>query len=136
MHAFIDGPRMKPTEGKTWYDQKPKHLIPLGDAMWPDAVKEDIAQQFKRIGVEDPMRQKLVEPLAIAFGGEWGDGKYKLAKVDWGMVMDYFRWEASAWDRDSEEKTAAHRALISDIKAKYGGFPFNHHNTYTDGKGL
>lgn len=136
IHQFTDEPVTgKPVEGKRWYDRRPKHLSTLGDAMWPEAVKEDIAQQFIRIGVEDPYRQKLVEPFAIEFGGENDDGAYKLENVNWELCMDYFRWEASAWDRDTDEKDKAHKALVAEIRAKYGRM-FNHHNTYSDGEGL
>lgn len=62
IHEVTDTPR----EGDPWGDLRPKHLNTLGEAMWPDAVKEEIAQQFRRIGVEDPYRQKLVEPFATS----------------------------------------------------------------------
>ncbi|MEE4377804.1 MAG: hypothetical protein V2J55_09885, partial [Candidatus Competibacteraceae bacterium] len=74
-------------------------LNPLGDVLWPQDVKNKIHDIFKAIGVADPWRQKLVEPYAIVFGGRDNDGSYDLADVDWEMVVDYFRWEASAWTR-------------------------------------
>ena len=37
-------------------------LIPLGETDWPDHVKKEICDFFREAGVEDPMKQKLVEP--------------------------------------------------------------------------
>ena len=112
LHEFTNDP----PEGDPWGRKRPKHLITLGETPWPDAVKEDIAKSFKQIGVEDPLQQKLVEPHARAFGGKDNDGAYDLSGVDWAMVMDYFRWEAAAWDRDTDEKTAALDIMIAQIK--------------------
>ena len=112
---------------------KPKHLSPLGETMWPEWVKGAIAERFRAIGVEDPLRQKLVEPFALAFGGKNADGAYDLDRVDWQKVVDYFTWEASAWGIDSDEKEKAHRVLVDQMKAKWGGV-FNHQVVYSDGK--
>jgi hypothetical protein len=117
------------------FDQKrrPKHLSPLGETTWPEWVKGVIVERFHAIGVEDPLRQKLVEPFALAFGGRNNDGAYDLARVDWQKVVHYFTWEASTWGIDSDEKEAAHQALNAKMKAKWGG-AFNHQVVYSDGK--
>jgi hypothetical protein len=119
-----------PPKDDPWEEARPKHLIALGEADWPKAVKDDIARQFKRIGVENPYRQKLVEPFAYVFGGKSDDGAYDLSSVNWEMVIDYFRWESAAWDRGVDEaKTQSLDVMIAEIKTKYGGM-FNHQMVY------
>ncbi|MFZ5572032.1 MAG: hypothetical protein ACOZF0_16655 [Thermodesulfobacteriota bacterium] len=122
-----------PDAGEDSFFMKPKHLVTLGEVAWPEWVKEDIAQQFRRIGIQDPYKQKLVEPFAMAFGGRNNDGAYDLSRVKWEMVVDYFRWESAAWDRDTPEKEKALKLMIAEIKAKYGGM-FNHQMVYDDRK--
>jgi hypothetical protein len=114
------------------FDEKPKHLSTLGEVAWPEGVKKVIAGLFSAIGVEDPYRQKLVEPYALAFDGRNNDGDYDLEDVNWEMLIDYFRWEASAWSRNSDGDEQ-HDALVQEIKDKWGGM-FNHQFVYSDGK--
>ena len=115
------------------FDERPKHLWTLGRAPWPKGVKQQIARLFKAIGIVNPMRQKLVEPHALAFGGHDSVDGFDLSDVNWELVVDYFTWEASAWGRDSASKDKAHRALNEQMDEKYGA-PFNHQIVYTDGK--
>lgn len=114
---------------------RPEHLITLGDTLWPEPVKLKIAQTFKDIGVENPMRQKLVEPYCRGFGGHDNYGEYDLENVNWEYLVDYFIWEASAWMADTEEDVKKHYKLVDKMKAKWGG-PFSHYAAYQDGKGF
>lgn len=114
--------------------ERPKHLVPLGDSLWPEGIKNTVNRIFKKIGVEDPMRQKLVEPFARVFGGRERDGISDLEDVNWDKVVDYFRWEASAWTRlRSKENELAHDKLIDEIWERWGGC-FSHQMVYSDGK--
>lgn len=111
---------------------KPSHLSPVGETLWPDYVKKEISRLFKEIGVEDPLKQKLVEPFALAFGGNDNDGAYDLENVNWEMVMDYFKWESSAWT--AVDRREAHMALTKEIIDRWGGLPCNHEQAYSDWK--
>lgn len=63
--------------------RKPASLVPLEDAPWPGGVKDKTSQVFKNIGIENPLKQKLVEPKAHVFGG-WDREmkKYNLSGVN------------------------------------------------------
>ncbi|MBN1625288.1 MAG: hypothetical protein JW944_02085 [Deltaproteobacteria bacterium] len=82
-------------DGRKLFYNMPENLIPLGETEWPETVKGMIEEIFRQIGIEQPLRQKLVEPYACAFGGIKGSsGECKLGKVNWDQLVDYFRWEA------------------------------------------
>lgn len=131
MHLFFsDLPREHPK-------YKPNHLTPLGDTPWPEDVKAKIVEYFKAIGIQDPLRQKLVEPYALAFGGRDEDGRYLLDFVDWHKLVDYFQWEANEWlanhQLNNNIEEAYERALKLQQKAlgKYGGY-YSHYFVYGD----
>lgn len=118
--CFFDGQLDK---GK-WGGKKPDHLMTLGSTQWPDEVKHEIVEIFKGIGVVSPLKQKLVEPYAIVFGGRRKEGESGLSGVNWEMVVDYFTWEAAAMtDRKQSEK------LQDEAEKKYGGI-FSHYAVY------
>ncbi|WP_291328434.1 hypothetical protein [Desulfovibrio sp. UCD-KL4C] len=74
---------------KKGQDNKFQDLIPLGDTNWPENVKKEICDFFKDAGVDDPMKQKLVEPALEGFRRkENGD------EIDWEDVVAYFKYEA------------------------------------------
>lgn len=106
---------------------KPRHLVPLGDAQWPKDVIEHIEAVFKAIGIEDPRRQKLIEPYARVFNGVVdGSGEYKLDAVNWQIVKDYFAWEAAAWTDPARAKALQEKAREDH------GFIFSHHGVYAN----
>lgn len=70
-------------------DPSSVRLVPLGEADWPDWVKEEIASFFERAGVEDPLRRKLVEPDLAGLRREMAGGG-----VDWDHVVAYYKYEA------------------------------------------
>lgn len=116
IHAFRDGAQNE------WEGKKPDQLIPLGQSAWPDEIKQRIAEIFKAVGCPDPLRQKLVEPRARVFGGR--RDRVDLSKVNWGLAIDYFTWEAASMtDRKKAE------ALQKKAKKKYGGI-FSHYRVY------
>lgn len=121
-HCFFDGK----LADNVWGGEKPKHLIPLGQSLWPDEVKNQIVEIFKAIGVADPLRQKLVEPFAIVFGGKHREKESDLSEVNWGMVIDYFTWEAAAMTDPDKS-----RRLQNKAEKKYGGI-FSHYIVYED----
>jgi len=142
VNGLSSRPRLKlhevtdtPIKGDPWRTRRPKNVIPLGETIWPDEVKKRIAQVFIKIGVEDPYRQKLVEPYAKVFGGKDDDGAYDLKAVDWIKLVDYFTWEAAAWDNDTPAKEKALLSMVANIRKKYGGM-FNHQQVYHDGMGI
>ena len=73
------------------------NLVQLKDAPWPEDVKAKIVESYKAIGIESPLRQKLVDPFCKHFGGLEIDGNNVLDFVNWFKVVDYFEWEATAW---------------------------------------
>jgi len=111
-----------------------EHLIPLGETKWPEPVKDRVADIFKEIGIKYPLKQKLVEPFACAFGGIKDDsGDYKLDSVNWEYVVDYFRWEAQAIsekDAGNESHLRA-RELQEQALKKYGSI-FHHYLVYAN----
>ncbi|MBT8762473.1 hypothetical protein KFV02_00815 [Desulfohalobiaceae bacterium Ax17] len=109
---------------------QPKHLIPLGEADWPEDVKNKIAEIFKKIGVPDPMKQKLVEPYARGFKGKVGKSKeYNFEEVNWEIVVYYFKWEAACWIGDYDE---ADRIKEEYYKKDFEYDPFWHYGVYGD----
>ncbi len=73
----------------------PHYLTTLAEAPWPDDVKAAIVKEYSPF-IEDPMRQIVVEPAAIAFGGKEVKGEWDFSAVDWDAVKDYYRWEVAA----------------------------------------
>jgi len=110
-------------DGRKLFYHMPEHLIPLGDTTWPDQAKDKIVKIFQEIGIEQPLRQKLVEPFAFAFGGvKDSSGGCILDKVNWEYLVDYFRWEAqtiSSQDDDDEFERKA-KELQEQACKKYG----------------
>lgn len=64
-------------------------LVPLGETDWPEEVKREISAFFKKVGVADPYKQKLVEPSLSGFKLRGADGG-----IDWEDVVAYFKYEA------------------------------------------
>lgn len=120
-HCFTDAPL---AEGK-YGGERPKHLVPLGQAGWPAEVVNKIVELFKAIDLQDPERQKLVEPYAVVFGGRCDDGMSDLSKVNWEKVVDYFTWEAAEHGEDVELADK----LQGEARKKYGGI-FMHYPVY------
>jgi len=111
-----------------------EHLVPLGETSWPVPVKDKIADIFKEIGIEYPLKQKLVEPFACAFGGiKDNSGDYKFDKVNWEYLVDYFRWEALAMsqENDNDEFHIKARELQEQASKKYGSI-FLHYIVYAN----
>ena len=125
-HSFFNGPVKSEAAG----NQKPTHLVPLGEAMWPKEVIEKITQLFKAIDLQDPGRQKLVEPYAVAFGGKNIEGMADYSSVNWDKLVDYFIWEAAEHD---ENPTLAEE-LQQKALAKYGKM-FMHYPVYEEYSG-
>jgi hypothetical protein len=133
MFLKVKGLKITNENGLYEFKERPVHLRTLGRAPWPKGVKQAISRLYKEIGVQNPMRQKLVEPYAFAFGGRNNDGGFDFDEVNWELAIDYFTWEASAQNRYSEAREKAHDALNEQIIEKYGA-PFNHQFVYCDGK--
>jgi hypothetical protein len=76
----------------------------------------------------DPLKQKLVEPQALAFGGGLRNEANNFNHVNWQMLMDYFHWEALTYA--GEQKSA--EWLQEDAVRKYGR-PFIHYEVYKTG---
>jgi len=111
-----------------------EHLIPLGETKWPESIKDKIANMYKEIGIEYPLKQKLVEPFAWAFGGIKDDsGDYKFDKVNWEYAVDYFRWETQAISQeyDNDEFHLRARELQEQASRKYGSI-FLHYLVYAN----
>jgi hypothetical protein len=112
----------------------PDHLIPLGETKWPKSVKDKIVKIYQEIGIEEPLKQKLVEPLAWAFGGIKDiSGDYNLDKVNWEYVVDYFKWEALAISEEADNDEFHQRAKELQERAtkKYGSI-FLHYLVYAN----
>jgi hypothetical protein len=105
----------------------PDNLVPMGKADWPVEVKKEIAQAFMEIGLEDPLRQKLVEPYAVAFGGEPRNGAYDFTGVNWEMAVEYFKYEAANYDFPVDHEKI--EAMQQAAEKKYGG-RFFHYSVY------
>ena len=118
--------------GGEWadYRRRPKEWIPLGETAWPDEVKAQIVEFYKAIGVEDPLRQKLVEPYAKCFGGRNRDGAYDLDGVNWDAVVDYFRFEARSITAQTDDDRAVLEAMQAEAVEKYGGRLPMHYMVY------
>jgi hypothetical protein len=108
----------------TWGGERPKHLIPLEQSSWPDEIKEAIVKIFMAKGLSEPMRQKIIEPMARVFGGMKTDGAIDLSGVNWELVVDYFTWEA-----ESIMHTDKAKKLQKQAKKKYGKI-FSHYQVY------
>jgi hypothetical protein len=110
-------------DGRKFFYFKPEYVIPLGETQWPDPVKDEVVNIFRVIGIEQPLRQKLVEPFAAAFGGKKEvSGVYNLEKVNWEQLVDYFRWESQAISSqaDNDEFEVRAEALQARAVKKYG----------------
>jgi len=108
-------------------DPTASDLVPLERSGWPEEVKADIVLAFKEIGLESPLRQKLVEPYALSFGGQDDNGEALLGDVKWDKVTLYFQWEAASWGGKQEEAEAFQQKAIK----KYG-HRFNHYSAYDE----
>jgi hypothetical protein len=106
-----------------------KGLQTLDKTPFPAEVKNQIVEAFKKIGVENPLQQKLVEPYAIYFGGHDKDGEYEYSNVNWDKVIDYFEYEAASLSGDAKRAIA----LQKRANKKYG-HEFFHYAVYEDGK--
>lgn len=104
---------------------KPFYLCTLNDTLWGNEVKEKIAKFYKNVGVQDPLNQKLVEPYAGAFGGQNKEGVADLSKVNWEMLVDYFKWEALAIS-DNHTKAAK---VYKEAEKKHN-ISFSHYYVY------
>lgn len=122
LHQCTDAPM---AEG-VWGGERPKHLVPLGKAGWPEDVAQRIADIFTDIGVIDPLGQKLVEPYAVVFGGKNVEGRQDLSGVNWEFAVDYFTFEAASITYDKKVHELQNKAL-----KKYGGM-FSHYEVYED----
>jgi hypothetical protein len=104
--------------------QCPKGIVPLSEAPWPESVKATLVQLYTKYGFTAPLKQKLVDPYASAFGGGYERVAYAFDNVNWDMVVDYFTWEITC---------KAEPELISDLQEaafqKYG-FIFSHRGAY------
>lgn len=69
------------------------HLVTLEEAKWPDEVVSEIVELYKAVGIEKPLKQKLVEPTAFCFGGRNNNDLRDFSKVNWSLALDYFRFE-------------------------------------------
>jgi hypothetical protein len=121
-------------DGHNTFYYMTEHLISLGETRWPESVKGEIENIFKEIGIEEPLRQKLVEPFACAFGGIKDDsGDYKFDKVNWEHVVDYFRWEALSISGEvsSDDFYLKARELQDQASKKYGS-KFLHYLVYAN----
>ena len=113
-----------------WKGGKPHWATPLVETFWPDDVKKKITDIFKKVGIPDPMRQKLVEPFAVCFGGENKEGVPDLSKVNWEALVEFFEWESF-----SIQGTKASRAMsekLQDKAEKKWGGTFFHYDVYQD----
>lgn len=122
VELYTDAPLKK----GIWGGEKPKHLNRLEQTLWPDHVKQAIVKIYKAHGLPDPMRQKLVEPIAFHFGGSEYEGAVDLSKVNWSRLIDYFAWEVEA-----VMDTGKTDALQAQAEKKYG-LGFNHYQVYED----
>lgn len=135
MFLFIEGMEYpdwtaghKVREGvKEWQGLKESWVCPLGETFWPDEIKQKVSAIYKKVGIPDPLKQKLVEPFAGSFGGRNIEGVPVLTKVNWDALVDYFEWESAAisGNRAKSEK------LQARAEKKYGGI-FFHYNVYVD----
>ena len=100
-------------------------LILLAGTDWPTDVKAEIVSAFRHVGVPDPLHQKIVEPFAKAFGGRNVDGASDYTNVDWGKVVDYFKWEAQSISGHRKEALE----LQAEAEKKFGHW-FSHYHVY------
>jgi len=119
-------------DGRRIFYNLPDNLITLGETKWPDHVKGEIVKIFKEIGIREPLRQKLVEPYAGAFGGiKESSGACNLDRVNWGHLLDYFRWEAQAISsQDDNDESFIRAKELQDQACKKYGSKFFHYVTY------
>lgn len=110
-----------------WKGLKASWVCPLGETFWPDDIKQKVSDIYKKVGIADPLKQKLVEPFAGCFGGKNQEGVPVFSKVNWNALLDYFEWEAA---EISENKVKAQK-LQDKAEKKYGGI-FFHYNVYVN----
>ena len=144
MFLYIDGIqfpkkllfRVCSNNGEKTFYYMTEHLIPLGETKWPESVKSNIENIFKEIGIEEPLKQKLVEPFAWAFGGRNdASGDYNFDKVNWECVVDYFRWEAlSMSEKDDDDEHHLTSKELQDQALKKYGSKFLHYLVYANPK--
>ncbi len=123
IHAVSDAPLRK----GVYPTQRPKYLVPLEEANWPSEVVSRVVKAYTAVGLQNPLKQKLVEPSAIVFGGKYSEGVTDLTSVNWDMVGDYFEWEAQAAVGNYDESVA----LQKKAKAKWGGI-WSHRQVYIE----
>jgi len=120
VHALTDDSNFE-----EWQGRKPYWVCPLEQTLWSEDIKKKITDTYKAVGVSDPMKQKLVEPYAGAFGGKNKEGACDFSEVNWGTLIDYFEWEAASI---SENKRKSEK-LQKQAEKKYGGI-FSHYLVY------
>jgi hypothetical protein len=113
-----------------WKGGKPSWATPLGETFWTDEEKKKVTDIFKRAGIPDPMKQKLVEPFAIAFGGKNKEGVPDLSKVNWEALIEFFEWESYSIQKTKESKAISEK-LQNKAEKKWGGI-FFHYLVYED----
>ncbi|OEU70714.1 MAG: hypothetical protein BA863_14605 [Desulfovibrio sp. S3730MH75] len=103
---------------KKGQENKFQDLIPLGETNWPEHVKIEICAFFKDAGVDNPLKQKLVEPGLQGF-------RHKATndEIDWDDVIAYFKYEALSvlvmHDKNFKEKAEKlYKEFFSDHKFK------------------
>jgi hypothetical protein len=103
-----------------------EELVTLEDCMFPPDIKQHIAVVYHDL--QDPMKQKLVEPFCIAFGGKKNEGVPDFSRVNWEEVKDYFSFEYQSINQHREE---AER--LQEEAFKKHGHIFNHYQAYEGG---
>ena len=109
--------------------EKPDYLVPLGQAQWPEKVTSEIADIFRNVGLENPLKQKLVEPSARAFIIDYSSNLDGLENVNWEFAVDYFKHEAiSLFDSKNEDKR---KKQLDHMYEKHGTL-VRHYDVYSD----
>jgi len=111
--AFIPEKDIDPNDEWAEFDRVPEHLTTLEKADFPEEVKTTIVKLYKAIGVENPLKQKIVEPTGSAFNG------------DYDKMLMYFRWEAQTHEDNREQA----EELQAQAFERYGHI-FNHYAVY------
>jgi hypothetical protein len=107
---FIDDKKLKEPFSYhiDYYWELEDDLILLADAPWPNKIIENIDKAFRDAGVEDPLRQKIVEASGFAFTID--------GEINWDMLEIYYRHEAALIVEDEKlaksiEKEAEDKGL-------------------------
>ena len=126
IHSFSKEPATGPMD---FMDEVSPGLVPLEDTLWPDEVKAKVVEIFKKIGVEAPLQQKLVEPYVKCFGGKEVEGEAVLDGVNWTQLIDFFKFEAKQWTWETEADLENLKSIQERAEKKYGDF-LNHRYFY------